>query len=276
MQVIGTVTAGLAVVAIVGPAFAASQLQVSCLSSPRDATAGEPLLIQLIANRPLRCMPFRPLGGATTLPRSEALGVTITPPQRGVLPAVRVRLATAAPLGLLWWSVERLVPLPTPISVAPRLGHGPVERYEAQGQRDGRGRPVLAQAGEIRGVRAYRYGDSRRRVHWRASAHTGLVMVRELEELPGTPLRIVADLSEDPIRAEEQSADVLGAVAELLAAGKTVTLETLEHGQKVYGEVSDRVGAGRRLARAGVNPYNDLEADAAAASGAAAASRSGR
>lgn len=258
VQAMGAVTAGLAVVGMIGPALVVSRLSVSCLHAPRDATSGEPLVIELVANHSLRCTPARPRGRATVLPACEPIRLAVTPPYRGTLSSVRVQLATAAPLGLLWWSVERIVLLPTSVAVAPGLHHGAVAASESPGDEEGHGRPVLAQSGEIRGVRSYRHGDSRRRVHWRATAHTGSLMVRETEEVPDTPITIVADLSDDPARAEEQASDVMGAVAGLLQAGKRVMLETLDHGQRVSALVPDERSAGRRLARAGVNPYADL------------------
>jgi uncharacterized protein (DUF58 family) len=258
VQAIGAVTAGLAVVGILGPALVAWRLQVTCVECPVDGTSGEPFTVKLVANYPLRCTPSRPEGDPTMIPGSEAVLVAMTPPNRGVLRSVRLRLATAAPLGLLWWSVDRVVTVPRAVEISPRTAHGTVFGSDAGGDDEGHGRPVLALSGEVRGVRAYRYGDSRRRVHWRATAHTASLMVRETEELPDSPVKILAELSDDTDRAEQQAADVMGAVAELLAAGKRVILETVEHGKPVSALVSDQRQAGRRLARGGRNPYADL------------------
>ena len=257
VQAIGAVTAGLAFVGMIGPAFLVSRLEVRCVQAPRDATRSEPFEIDFAANHPLRCTPCLPQGQPTVLEPSGAKGVVVTPPHRGTLTSVRVSLATAAPLGLLWWSVERRVTLPTGVTISPELSQGSVIGSEATGDEEGHGRPVLALTGDLRGVRPYRHGDSRRRVHWRATAHTGGLMVRETEQVPDTPVRIVADLSDDPTRADEQASDVLGAVADLLAAGKRVMLDTVEDGRRVSAMVADRRSAGRRLARGGLNPYAD-------------------
>ncbi len=257
VQVIGAVTAGLALVALFGPALVVSRLEVTCTKAVRDATAGAPLVLELVSNRPLRCTPLSPRGKSEVLARAEPVLVTITPPHRGVMSSVKVRLATAAPLGLLWWSRDATVALPAPVAVAPDASHGTVRSSEAHGDDQGRARPVISQAGEIRGVRAYHHGDSRRRVHWRASAHTGALMVRELEETPDVGVKIVADLSDDPDIADEQSADVLGTISDLLTSGRPVILETVERGQRISLSVSDRLGAGRQLARAAHNPYAD-------------------
>jgi uncharacterized protein (DUF58 family) len=258
VQAVGAVTAGLAFVGMIGPALTVSRLTVHCVRAPRDATRGEEFEIEVVANHPLRCTPSRPRGPGAVLGSSGPRTVTITPPHRGMLTSVRVRLATAAPLGLLWWSVERHVMLPTSVAVSPGSSRGAVLGSEATGDEDGDGRPVLALTGEIRGVRPYRHGDSRRRVHWRATAHTGTLMIRETEEVPDTPVRIVADLSDDPTRSDEQASDILGTVSDLLAAGVRVLLDTVEDGQRTSAIVPDRRTAGRRLARAGLNPYADL------------------
>lgn len=258
VQAIGAVTAGLAAVGIFGPALVAWRLQVTCVECPTDGTSGEPITVKLVTNFPLRCTPSRPEGDVAMIPAGETVGVALTPPNRGVLGSVRIRLATAAPFGLLWWSVDRVVALPRSVEISPRTAHGTVYGSEATGDDEGRGRPVLASTGEVRGVRAYRHGDSRRRVHWQATAHTASLMVRETEELPDSPVKIVADLSDDTDRAEQQAADVMGAVAELLAAGKRVILETVEHGEPVSAIVADQRHAGRRLARGDRNPYADL------------------
>jgi hypothetical protein len=83
-------------------------------------------------------------------------------------------------------------------------------------------------------------------------------MIRETEQMPDTPVRIVADLSDEPLRAEQQASEILAAVSDLLANGKRVMLETVEEGQRISAIVSDRRSAGRRLARTGRNPYDDL------------------
>jgi uncharacterized protein (DUF58 family) len=258
VQAIGAIAAGLAVVGILGPALSARRLHVTCVECSRDGTSGETLAIKLVANHPLQCTPMRPEGEPTVIGVGEPVLITMTPPTRGVMASVRVRLATAAPLGLLWWSVDQVVTMPHTIEISPRMAHGTVYGSEASGDDEGRGRPVLALTGDVRGVRAYQHGDSRRRVHWRATAHTGSLMVRETEELPDNPVTIVAELPDDPAQAEQTSAEVLGAVADLLTTGKRVILETVEPGERVSALVSDVRHAGRRLARSRPNPYADL------------------
>lgn len=276
VQAIGAIAAGLAVVGILGPAVSARRLHVTCVECSRDGTSGEPLAIKLVAIRPLQCTPMRPEGEPTVIGVAEPVLITMTPPTRGVMASVRVRLATAAPLGLLWWSVDQVVTMPHTIEISPRMAHGTVYGSEASGDDEGRGRPVLALTGDVRGVRAYRHGDSRRRVHWRATAHTSSLMVRETEEVPDNPVRIVAELSDDPELSEQQAADILGTVDALLGAGKRVILETIEHGEVASALISDRRHAGRRLARGGLNPYADLPTLSELSPSRASSRRAGR
>ena len=53
-----------------------------------------------------------------------------------------------------------------------------------------------------RGARPYRPGDSRRRVHWPATAHSGELMVREMEGPTAEPVAVVVALPADDDAAE--------------------------------------------------------------------------
>jgi uncharacterized protein (DUF58 family) len=259
VQTIGAIAAGIAFVGMVAPATAATRLRVQCVACPRDAIAGEPFEIELIASTALRCTPRRPEGEPTVVPAQRPIRIKITPANRGVIRAVRVRLATATPLGLLWWSVERLVPLPAEIHVSPALGDSYADTSPAGSDEEGDGHPVPAFSGTLRGVRGYQHGDSPRLVHWRATAHTGALMVRENEQEPDLPVTVLVDLPVDSLEAEIAAGRALRSVADLLTAGKRVVLETTENGNRVSSQVPDNRSAGRRLAAAGTNPYKDLD-----------------
>jgi uncharacterized protein (DUF58 family) len=255
VQAVGALAAGLVVVGMVTPAFMARRLSVTCVAAPRDAVSGEPLVLEVMSNRALRATPIFPHGQAVVVPGPSPARLEIRPPYRGVLAAVDLRLATAAPLGLLWWSVDRTIPLPVPVHIAP-LPSVPAGVEISEPRVDpGRGRPAPALSGELRGVRDYQHGDGRRLVHWRATAHTSRLMVRELEEQPDQAIRVVAHLPNDPVEADVRAAEALATVLALVAAGRRVTLVTTEDSSTVTGPVSDRLRAARRLARAGANPY---------------------
>jgi uncharacterized protein (DUF58 family) len=80
------------------------------------------------------------------------------------------------------------------------------------------------------------------------------MMVRELEQPAAEPVTITVDLPGDPEAAERVAEGVLGSVVGLLAGGATVVLATTESSGPVLGPVTDRRGAGRRLARAVTRP----------------------
>ena len=107
-----------------------------------------------------------------------------------------------------------------------------------------------ADSGLPRGARSYGPGDSWRLVHWRATAHAGTLMVKELERPSAEPVVVTVDLPEDPDEAERVAERALGTVVALLQGGSTVLLGTLEASGRVVALVADRRVAGRRLARA--------------------------
>jgi uncharacterized protein (DUF58 family) len=193
------------------------------------------------------------------VPAGRPVVVTLTPATRGVLGSVKLRLATAAPFGLLWWSVERLVELPAVVLVAPSLGEQPAGATPADADDEGEGSPRPSFSGSVKGVRAYQHGDSPRIVHWGATAHTGNLMVRENELEPDAPVTVVADLPNDAAAAEVAASRALRSVVSLLESGKRVILVTTETKSQVASRVADARGAGRSLAAAGENPYGDLD-----------------
>jgi uncharacterized protein (DUF58 family) len=103
------------------------------------------------------------------------------------------------PFGLLW---RRVVLVEAQeVTVLPRLGRvqrGQLRRYLRAGdpRADRVRRHALrhrAAQAEFHGLREFRTGDSPRWIHWRTSARSGMLMVREFEDLPGDDLVIVLD-----------------------------------------------------------------------------------
>ena len=79
-------------------------------------------------------------------------------------------------------------------------------------------------------------------------------MVRELERPSAEPITLTVLLPHDPDAADRIAEQALGTVMQLLDRGPTVLLSTLEATGPVLAPVSDRRGAGRRLARAVPGP----------------------
>jgi uncharacterized protein (DUF58 family) len=250
VQALGAVVAGFLVVGLVAPRRPVRRARCRVVEAPADATAGTAFAFTVAVDRPLRLRPAGPPGGPVLTGDQAEVALTATARHRGVIDALVVDVASAAPFGLLWWSKRVALPLSRPVHVAPRTGP-PDWSLVVEGQ--GRGedaRRIEARVGESRGLREYRSGDQRRAVHWPATAHHGRLMVREME-LPGDrPLTVRVALPADPEAAERVAERALGTVAALVAAGRRVLLVTDEPGGLVAAPVGDAGSAGRRLARA--------------------------
>jgi len=249
VQTVGAVVAGLLLLGLIAPAFAAPGLTLICERSPTDAVAGSPVEIAVVGNRSMRCTPWSAGGRPLLLTGKVPTSLLIVPPRRGVISTVTVRVATAAPLGLLWWSRDQVLELARPLYVAPqpRDRGGELRRLVTPEEGQGPPRPTLT--GDLRGIRPYQHGDGRRRVHWHASAHTGDLMIRESESRQGNPVRIVIDLPRDLDAADRIAEEAMGEIMAQLNAGRRIVLETTEVTGRVVTPVVDRLSAGRRLAR---------------------------
>jgi uncharacterized protein (DUF58 family) len=176
--------------------------------------------------------------------------VALLPLHRGVFDSIELDVASAAPFALQWWTRRIRLPLPSTLHVSPRCGRPePISLRPDEGSGDMRHRP-RADQGLPRGARPYLPGDSQRLVHWRATAHAGRLMVRELESPAAEAVTITVELPGDPEAAERVTEAALGSVVRLLGRGVPVLLATTEASGPVLAAVGDRRRAGRRLARA--------------------------
>jgi uncharacterized protein (DUF58 family) len=256
VQALGDVVAGTLLLGILGPAFVLARARLRVTSVPTDATAGLPLEIQTVSSSRVRFSPVHPPGPACFIGPAGAPSpaggdvVTLLPRLRGVVSWISVDVATAAPFGLLWWRRRVRLELPSELHVGPKLG--PPEtlpRREEDRSGDSAHRSPR-DIGEPRGVRPYRPGDSRRWVHWPATAHSGDLMVREMEGPTEEPVVVVVTLPPDEDAAEVVAERAFGTLVALFDRGTSVFLTTLEAAGTCTGAVADRRSAGRRLARA--------------------------
>lgn len=256
VQVLGDAVFGMLVVGLFGPAIALARVQVGVVSAPPDGSAGLPVPIRLAATGRVRVRPIEPAGPEALIgPRRGGAGhdVTLLPAKRGVHEALVVEVATAAPFGLQWWARRIDLRLAAPLHIAPRMGQ-PVALPQWVDDRSGpAGSPRSAEAGDARGVRDYRPGDRRRRVHWGATSHTGRLMVREMEEPAARPVTLRVALPTDEEAAERTAERALATVVQLIDRGARVVLATTEAAGEVTGPADNRREAGRRLARAVAN-----------------------
>jgi uncharacterized protein (DUF58 family) len=260
VQALGDLVFGTLVIGILGPAFILTRARVRVVANPVDGIAGMTTDMRLEASTRLRIHPIEPPGEMVFLGpvggRSPADDhVVVLPTRRGVHETVTLDIATAAPFALQWWTRRVVLTLPSALHVSPRRGRPgllPLQDDDESGSSVDRAQTDF---GEPRGARPYRPGDSRRQVHWRASAHSGELMVRELEGPSTEPITVQVDLPVNSDEAERVAERALGTVVRLLELGVTVLLATVEPSGPIVARVTDRRGAGRRLARAVPKPH---------------------
>jgi len=140
---------------------------------------------------------------------------TITLPRRGRYRLEPLQGRSRYPFGLVEYQVE-LAPAEEWL-ILPALGQIDGEQlrqwvtHSARG--DGRRHSLIRQASmqeaDIRNLRAYRYGDSPRWIHWRSTARRGELMVREFENQPSPDLLLIVD----PCLADVTNLDALMSLA---------------------------------------------------------------
>ena len=255
VQLLGDAVFGTVLVGSLGPAVALTRTRVRLISAPSDANAGLPVTVQLTSKARLRIRPLEPPGpdvviGPTRRNRRGDTEVILVPVRRGLHPALRFEIASAAPFGLQWWSRCVVLALASPLHVWPRKGQSlPLPQLDI-GELGDRASPVPANVGDARSVRPYKPGDQRRRVHWPSTAHAGRLMVREMEEPSARPLTLRLFLPSDEEGAERAAERALGTAVAVLDVGAQLVMATYETGGPVIAPVRSRREAGRRLARA--------------------------
>jgi len=254
VQAVGAMLAAVLATGLLAPYLAIRGVRVTCTECPSDTVTGRSTDLTVTTTGAVRIRPLVPWGpearaeGRATGTRTAT--VTLVPSRRGVLRSVAVEIASCSPFGIVWWAREVMVPLPRPLHVAPRLGTR-TDRPKLPDDSVGDAlRRVPAVAGEPKGVRPYQPGDGRRTVHWPATSHTGLLMVRESEAAAAEPVVVEVSLPADPDDAERLAERSMAEIAGHLEAGRGVVVASLEDTGPTVGPVHDLVGAGRRLARA--------------------------
>ena len=253
VQFVGDLVFGTLLVGVVGPAVAVGRVRIEVRDAPADGVAGRPVELHVVCSGRARVRPVEPPGPEVFVGPAGRHGrvdtVTVVPARRGLHQTLTVDAASAAPFALQWWTKRLTLALPRELHVSPRRGRPERPRPRPHEQRGAIVVRPRADTGLPRGARPYRAGDARQRVHWRATAHAGAVMVKDVERPAGQPV-VVVDLPADPDEAERVAERALGTVVALLADDASVLLETQERSGPVTASVGDRRAAGRRLARA--------------------------
>jgi uncharacterized protein (DUF58 family) len=256
VQALGDVVAGALLLGLLGPALVLARTRLRVTAVPNDGAAGQPSEIAVEASSRVRLSPVYPtgppgfVGPAHGRAPADGEPLTLVPRRRGVVSSVTVDVASAAPFGLMWWTRRVRLTLPSELHIGPKLGPAiTLPRQEDDRSGDSAHRSPR-DIGEPRGVRPYRPGDSRRWVHWPATAHSGELMVREMEGPTAEPVVVVVSLPADEDAAEALAEQAFGTLVALFDRGTSVILTTTEATGHRTDTVADRRSAGRRLARA--------------------------
>lgn len=190
--------------------------------APLEIFAGRPTLVGcLLANAkrflPSYCLlvepPARAGGGAPPVfvpkldPGQERLcGWEVTFPRRGRHRLTGLRVTTRFPFGLFVKAshpvlLQEFLVFPAVLALAAGELQGLAEPGGGTERRPGRG-------GDLHNLREYRWGDDPRLIHWRSSAKSGALMVRELEAEAALRVRLVLDPPGGPADEERQEAGI--------------------------------------------------------------------
>jgi uncharacterized protein (DUF58 family) len=157
------------------------------------------------------------------------LGVPVVSPRRGRIRLSTIRVATRFPFGVFTKMVK--VRQDQDLIVFPALGRLLTDVQLTSRSSDASGGTWAARlAGdeEFYGVREYRSGDNPRRIHWRRSARTGQLMIREMARTREHQLWCVVNTRVNPRDARQTDRLELA-----ISCAATVICDALEHGVKI-------------------------------------------
>ena len=140
--------------------------------------------------------------------------IVIPAPRRGIIDVGPATTSRADPLRLLrrefhWADVRTLYIHPVTIAI-PSTSLGFIRDLEGRATRTLTDEDISFHA-----VREYQRGDAQRRVHWKSTAKTGTLMVRQYEETRRSTISIVLDLEESSYASEDEFEMAVSAVGSL-------------------------------------------------------------
>ncbi|MDM8007084.1 MAG: DUF58 domain-containing protein [Phycisphaerae bacterium] len=167
--------------------------------------------------------------------RVETLGKC---PRRTHLALTGIRISCGYPFGLFVCTLE--TPSAGSLTVYPAMGrlrHDPWKSTPASQSQSARMARERENPDEFIGVREYREGDNYHWIHWRRSARTGELVVREMIPLRQTRVIIMLDPWPDAgatgSRQQEDTDDGNGRAERLISAAATAVCTALEQGHRV-------------------------------------------
>ncbi|KAA0960201.1 DUF58 domain-containing protein [Microbacterium sp. ANT_H45B] len=159
--------------------------------------------------------------------------LTIAAHRRGIIDVGPMTITRGDPIGLLrreqrWPEVQRIHVHPVTVRI-PSTSAGLIRDL------DGTPSTRLVDADlSFHAVREYVVGDSQRHVHWKSTAKTGTLMVRQYEESRHARIAIILDLAADSYESDDEFETAVSAAASLALQGVT-------EGRDVLFVVSDEI-----------------------------------
>ena len=229
----------------------ASARGFSCrVLAPSHATEGQPvslhwqadnnsrfsrsLLVMLRADNLTTEEPFASERVIELAPRlwGQALAEEMTFPARGSYAIPEAEAHATDPLGI--FSAARRFDGPGDILVYPAAERLPRSDWHGLGDfhtSELRATPVPTETGEYYGIRSYQWGDDLRRIHWKATAHTGTLAVKEFEQWSSPCHIVVVELARSAHRGAGSGSSLEAAVraaasisAHALSVGRSLGL----------------------------------------------------
>jgi len=146
--------------------------------------------------------------------------LTIAAHRRGIIDVGPMTITRGDPIGILrrelsWPEVQRIHVHPVTVRI-PSTSAGLIRDLE------GTPSSVLVDADlSFHAVREYVVGDSQRHVHWKSTAKTGKLMVRQYEESRHARIAIILDLDTESYESDDEFETTVSAAASLALQGVT-------------------------------------------------------
>jgi uncharacterized protein (DUF58 family) len=144
--------------------------------------------------------------------------LTINAYRRGVIQVGPMMIGRGDPVGILrrehaWPGVQQIFVHPVTVPI-PSTSAGLVRDLEGAPTSD-----IVDSDLSFHAIRPYANGDSRRNVHWKSTAKTGKLMVRQYEETRHSRIAIVLDLAVADFGSDEEFEMAVSAAASLGVQG---------------------------------------------------------
>ncbi|MGV8886055.1 MAG: DUF58 domain-containing protein [Microbacteriaceae bacterium] len=163
--------------------------------------------------------------------------LTIAAHRRGVIAVGPMTIGRGDPVGILrrelsWPQVQQIYVHPVTVAI-PATSAGLIKDLEGSPTRD-----IVDSDLSFHAIRHYAAGDSRRHIHWKSTAKTGELMVRQYEETRRASIAIVLDLNSEEYATDEEFETTVSAAASLAVQGVRDGREVIVSGSAEIPELS--------------------------------------